>query len=84
MKRTTEFTVEQFSEKVVWRVDLQPFQPMPFDSKPQQECGRQSNDRDPTNEFDYSTHSSSNSKSPSNLNPAKGCIKNWLSISESV
>ena len=35
-------------------------------------------------EFDYSTHSSSNSKIPSNRKPANGCIKNWLSISDRV
>ena len=45
--------------------------------KPQQERGRQSNDRDPTHKFDYSDiHNSSNSKIPSNRNPANGCIKN--------
>lgn len=53
MERTTEFAIEQPCEKIIGRMDLQPFQYAPFNRKPQQECGRQSNDRNPTNKFNY-------------------------------
>jgi len=65
-------------------MDLQPFHYPPFCGQSQQESGHQCDDRNPTYKFDYSTHNSANSKIPSNRNPANGCIKNWLSISESV
>lgn len=71
-------------QEIARGVHLQPFQPPPLNREGKKEGRRKRNDGNVAREIHYSKHNSSNSRTPSNRKPAKGCIKNWLSTSESV